>query len=131
MCNEELQFFKIKDQQAQTLHNVKYLFFYLFKFIFHLNNDILHFSLIALAAGSIYFTSHLLRYKAQLLPLSVPIIHSLPEICQMVCKTLFLFTDIQFFDIINKFLFHPVFIIINFRNTLETINNLSPYLLDT
>ena len=53
------------------LHHVQYLFFNLFQFIFHLNHDFLHFSMIGLAAQRIDFTSHFLSDETELFALSV------------------------------------------------------------
>ena len=87
------------------LEYVEHLLFNLFQFIFHLHHDVLHFSLVAFAAGGVDFASHFLRDEPQFLAHAVTFFaHGLAEIVQMIGQTLLLFTDVQLLDVIDKLL---------------------------
>lgn len=66
--------------EDRPLQRIQHLFFDLFQFIFHLHHDVLHLSLIAFRSRGIDFPTHFLGYKAELLALSVALVHRFPEI---------------------------------------------------
>ena len=76
------------------LHDIEHLLFDLFQFVFHLYHDVLHFSVVRLATGSIDLASHFLSDESQLLALSVSSSHCFAEIAQVVGQTLFFFVNV-------------------------------------
>jgi len=66
--------------ESRPLQRIQHLFFDLFQFIFHLYHYVLHLSLIAFRPRGIDFPTHFLGYKAELLALSVALVHRFPEI---------------------------------------------------
>lgn len=66
--------------EDRPLQRIQHLFFDLFQFIFHLHHDVLHLSLIAFRSRGIDFPTHFLGYKAELLALSVALVHRFPEV---------------------------------------------------
>lgn len=66
--------------ESRPLQRIQHLFFDLFQFIFHLYHYVLHLSLIAFRPRGIDFPTHFLGYKAELLALSVALVHRFPEV---------------------------------------------------
>ena len=87
------------------------MFLNLLEFVLHLDHDVLHLSLIAFAARRIDLPTHLLSDETELFALSVTLVHRLAEVLKMVRQTLFLFVDIQLFDVVNHLLLEPVLVV--------------------
>ena len=72
------------------LQSVKHLFLYLFQFVLHLHDNVLHLSLIRLGTGGVYLTPHLLSDEPELLAPRLRLVHCVAEVLEMVGKTLLL-----------------------------------------
>ena len=92
------------------LHHIQHLFFDLLQFVFHLYHDFLHFSVVRFTAECIDLPSHFLSDETELLALSVAAFQRADEIFQVVGEALFFLVDIQFFDVVNQFLFQTILV---------------------
>ena len=83
---------------------IEHLFLDLFQFVLHLDDDVLHLSLVRLRACGVDLTPHLLGDETELLALTMTIGHGLAKVFQMVCQALLLLADVEFLDIIDELL---------------------------
>ena len=106
------------EESPGYLHYIQHLFFDLLQLVLHLHHDILHFSMIALAACGVDLASHLLGYESEFLSLSVSILHGLTEVFEMIGQALFLFVDVKLFNVEDEFLLKSVVIILHAQTLL-------------
>ena len=106
------------------LHCIKHLLLDLLKLILHLNDDVLHLSLIALRAGCIDLTSHFLSNETEFLALTALwLCHSLAEVVEVVGEALFLLRDVKLLDVVDKLLLKAVLVVVDFRNLLQSVDD--------
>ena len=79
--------------------------------------------MVGLTTQRINLTSHFLCDEPQLLTLPVTTFQSTDEILQMIGKALLLLIDIQFLNVINKFLLQAVLIIIHTQGLFQGIGD--------
>ena len=66
------------------LHHVKYLLFDLLQLVFHLNHDVLHLGMVALATQRVDFAAHLLSNETEFFSLPFAVAQGLQEVVQVV-----------------------------------------------
>ena len=76
----------------------------LLELVLHLDDDVLHLSLVRLRASGVDLAPHLLSDEAELLTLSCRLVHRVAEVLQMVRQALLLLTDVELLDVVDQLL---------------------------
>ena len=109
-----ISFYLLVSMFCNKLQNIEALLLYLFKFIFHANNQFLDVMIIGFGTHGIDFATDFLGDESEFTSRGLFFLHSLDKIFTMICQTNFLFRNIQFFQIIDNFLsnlFSSIFLI--------------------
>ena len=89
----------LSDMARRILQNVQQLFFDLFQFVFHFDDQDLHFGVVGFGAQGVDFSAQFLGDKTELAPYPLFAVRHFAEIVAMVLQTDFLFGNVQFFDV--------------------------------
>mgnify|MGYP003298702690 CR=1 FL=1 len=93
---------------STPLQHVPQLFFDFLQFVFHLHHELLYAYMVGFGAGGVDFAAHLLGYEAQLFAAGGLVGHGLAEVVDVFLQAHFLFGDVEFFQIVDEFLFESV-----------------------
>ena len=96
------------------------MLFYLFQFVFHFNDEFLDVVVVGFRAHGVDLPTDFLSDKTDFPARSIFMFDRFQKVFTVIGQPDFLFCDIQFFQVVDNFLFQPVFIdILNIRPLID------------